>query len=551
MTDTTHTSRNATHDMPAHRSPGADAALVTVTVVAVAVGTVLRFLPRSGLWLDEALSVNIANLPITEIPGALRRDGHPPLYYLLLHLWSFAGSSDWWVRALSGVISLAGIPLAYLAGRRLGRRSVAEGLGGHRTGLIAAAIWSLLPFAVRYGAETRMYALVCTLVLVGYLLVDSLVGRPLRADRPSPAAWPAAVGVTVVTTALLYSHYWTLWLGAATALVLVVIGFREVDSERRRRVWITLGAMALGVVLFAPWVPTMLYQSAHTGTPWGEVFRPATILVVTVTDFVGGGFGELQIMSYALVAAIAVAVFGSIRTRSGHQVVEIVAVPRARIGAELGVLLATMVIGWATAAASSSTYASRYAATVAPLFALCTAAGLAMVRTRRATTVVTAIVCVTLIVGSVAEVVTDRTQADVVADALIDDMATNGTTDAVVLTCPDQLGPATSRALTNRGMDLTVVAFPEGDPEFVDWVDYGERNEAADPASFVASSLADDVEDTTVYAVANMSYLTLEGKCEAMIGALGSDGAPVENLVVADADNFFEAMGLWVRRPTG
>lgn len=553
MSDATHTSRNVRLERTPNRSPRADTLLAAVTVVAAVVGTVLRFLPRSGLWLDEALSANIAGLPLTEIPGALERDGHPPLYYFLLHVWSLAGSSDWWLRALSGVVSVAGIPLAYLAGRRLGRRVVAEGLGGHRTGLITAALWSVLPFAVRYGSETRMYALVSTLVLAGYLLVDSLVGRPDRADRPTPSPWPTAIGLALVTAALLYSHYWTLWLGAATAVVALAIGARVVDPDRRRRIWMCLGAMAVGVVLFLPWVPTMLYQSSHTGTPWGEVFRPATILVVTVTDFVGGGFGELQLMSYALVVATMVALFGEIRTRSGHQVVELAATPRPRIGAELSVLLLTMGIGWATSVVASSTYASRYGATVAPLFVLCAAAGVAMIRTRRATAVATALLCAALVVGSVAEVVGDRTQAGVVADTIEADMASGVASGAFVLTCPDQLGPATARALENRGVDAVVVPFPEGDPAFVDWVDYGERNEAADPEAFVARALEENGigEDEDVYAVVNTSYLTFEGKCEGILAALGADGAPVEGLVEADADNFFEGMSLWVRRGAG
>lgn len=551
MSDVTHTSRSAGVERSANRAPRADTALVVVTIVMALVGTVLRFLPRSGLWLDEALSVNISQLPVSEIPDALRHDGHPPLYYFLLHLWALAGSSDWWIRALSGLISVAGIPLAYLAGRRVGRRAVAEGLGGHRVGLIAAAIWSVLPFAVRYGAETRMYALVSTLVLVAYLLLDSLVGDPGRIDRPTSSPWPPAVGLALVTALLLYSHYWTLWLGGATALVVLTIGFRALDAERRRRSWICLGSLAVGVILFLPWVPTMLYQSAHTGTPWGEVFRPATILVVTVTDFVGGGFGELQLMSYALVIAIAVAVFGTIRTRAGHQVIELVPTPRARIGAELSVLVLTLAIGWATSAVASSTYASRYAAAVVPLFVLCSAAGLAMIRTRRATWLATAVVCLALVVGAGAEIVSDRTQAGVVVDAIAADLEATGTPEALVVACPDQLAPATLRALRQRGLDVAVVPFPEGDPRFVDWVDYGERNEAADPAEFVAAALADaDADDRwAVYAVVNTSYLTFEGKCEGVLAALGADGAPVELLVNADADNFFEGMSLWVRRP--
>ncbi|MEZ5267097.1 MAG: hypothetical protein R2789_00505 [Microthrixaceae bacterium] len=140
---------------------------------------------------------------------------------------------------------------------------MAEGLGGHRVGLIAAAIWSVLPFAVRYGAETRSTR--CVDAGVGGIPVAGLlVGDPGRIDRPTSSPWPPAVGLALVTALLLYSHYWTLWLGGATALVVLTIGFRALDAERRRRSWICLGSLAVGVILFLPWVPTMLYQSAHT-----------------------------------------------------------------------------------------------------------------------------------------------------------------------------------------------------------------------------------------------------------------------------------------------
>lgn len=522
-----------------------------VTTLFTVVGIALRFWPRRELWLDEALSANIASLPLSEIPTALKHDGHPPLYYFLLHFWMTIGSSDWWLRAFSGVVSLLGLPLAYLAGRRLGARRASDGLGARRTGAIAAAVWAVLPFAVRYGAETRMYALVSVLVLAGYLLVDSLVGEPAERDLGPPRTRAATAGLVIVTAALLYSHYWTLWLGAATAIVVAVVGWRAVDTDRRRGAWTALGAMAGGVVLFLPWIPIMAYQSAHTGTPWGEVFRPATILVVTITDFVGGGFGEMQIMSYALVVAITVATFGVLRSRTGQQVVEFTAIPRARIGAELSVLLLTMGIGWVTSVAASSTFASRYAAVVAPLFVLCSAAGLAMVRTRRATAIVTALTCAALVVGSGAEIVSDRTQTGVAADAIGTEVAADvESSDVVVITCPDQLGPATLRSLENRGIDAAVFPFPEGDPRFVDWVDYGDRNSAADPAAFVDALRSEFDDDTTIYAVINTEYLTFEGKCEGLLGALGSDGAPVENLVVADGQNFFEGMSLWVRRPS-
>ena len=89
---------------------------------------------RSPLWLDEALSVNIARLPVGDLLEALRHDGHPPLYYLLLHYWmEVVGEGDVAVRALSGIFAVASLPLAWVAGRRLagaGRRPLGAGGGG-------------------------------------------------------------------------------------------------------------------------------------------------------------------------------------------------------------------------------------------------------------------------------------------------------------------------------------------------------------------------------------------------------------------------------------
>ncbi len=120
----------------------------TVRVFAVATGVilvaglVLRFWTRSDLWLDEALTVNIAARPLHQLPTLLRRDGAPPLYYVLLHFWmGVFGSSDLAVRSLSGVIGVATVPLAWLAGRRLGGRTV---------GWAAMLLVATSPFAVRY-----------------------------------------------------------------------------------------------------------------------------------------------------------------------------------------------------------------------------------------------------------------------------------------------------------------------------------------------------------------------------------------------------------------
>src|SRR5207302_3096160 len=86
---------------------GRHARTLTLGVVAVVtVGVALRFTTSSHLWLDEALTVNIARLPLARIPDALRHDGSPPLYYMLLHVWiAVFGAGDVAVRALSAVFA--------------------------------------------------------------------------------------------------------------------------------------------------------------------------------------------------------------------------------------------------------------------------------------------------------------------------------------------------------------------------------------------------------------------------------------------------------------
>ena len=77
------------------------------------------------MWLDEALTVNIAKAPLHLIPHLLRADGAPPLYYLLLHFWmKVFGTSDLGARSLSGRSAFS---LCRQRGRRVTRSVLSPG----------------------------------------------------------------------------------------------------------------------------------------------------------------------------------------------------------------------------------------------------------------------------------------------------------------------------------------------------------------------------------------------------------------------------------------
>ena len=256
-----------------------------VVSVVVAVGVVLRFVQRSPLWLDEALSVNIASLPVGDMLDALRHDGHPPLYYLVLHYWiEVVGDGDMAVRALSGVFAVASLPLMWLAGRRL------AGTAGGRWALVVAA---LSPYWVRYATETRMYSLVMLLVLGGYLLLVRALEEP---------RWPRLGGVAVVSGLLLLTHYWAFYLCAAVGAVLVLRAWRQ-PAVRGTTVRAIL-AVAAGGLLFLPWLGGFLYQTANTGTPWGAPFRPTAIVQTVLMDMGGGTVTEAYLYGSAVVVPL-------------------------------------------------------------------------------------------------------------------------------------------------------------------------------------------------------------------------------------------------------
>src|SRR3546814_5785667 len=77
--------------------------------------------------------------------------------------------------------------------------------------------------------------------------------------------------------------------------------------------------------------------------------------------------------------------------------------------------------------------------------------------------------------------------------------------DDVVAICPDQLGPATLRSLPET---VDAVGLPALDrPDRIDWRDYADRNEAADPAVAV-EALLERAEGGSVWLVINTHYRT-------------------------------------------
>jgi mannosyltransferase len=251
----------------------------------IALGALLRFyhIGDKSLWIDEAFSLWMARQPPGEmLEWLVRIDQHPPLYYLLLHVWMRLGDGEATVRALSALCSTLTIPLIYLLGHRL---------AGSKLGLLPALILAVSPFHVHFAQEARMYALLTlnaslAMLALACLLADPraatlTLGRQIvdfarswRANRRSPPlrtvetdlAW--LTYITFAAATLLTHNTAILFPIAANLLVLGLFVAKIPNrgspqspiSNLFLRNWLL--AQAATFLLWSPWLPAFIRQSA-------------------------------------------------------------------------------------------------------------------------------------------------------------------------------------------------------------------------------------------------------------------------------------------------
>jgi hypothetical protein len=479
--------------------PAVHPVVVVVGSLAVVIGIGLRFYAPTALWLDEALSVNIARLPVSQIPRALAHDGAPPLYYLMLHVWMLMfGQSNVAVRAMSGIISVASLPLFWFAGRRLGGRTVAW---------ITFFLALSSPFAINYATTARMYSLMILWSLLGFLALTRAL------EEPSPGR---LVVLGAVTVAMLYTHYWGLYL------VLVTCAWLAWHLYRTGQGGPQLKAIIIGALLFLPWSPVFVYQTLHTGTPWASPASAGDLLGV-FGDFSGTGpWGGL--LMFATFALFLLGVFG--RTVTPGSAVDTVGAaggtersqpgraimvelrPRPGMGPLAGVTIGTLLLAVVLGALASAAFVARYTAVVLPLFLLVVATGVAVLPGRRFRVGCVALLTVAGLLTGLNENQQQRTQATQVA-AVLNVQAQPG--DLVVY-CPDQLGPAVHRLLRVRG--VTEITFPRAiGPQRVDWVNYTVVISDTDVAAFAEAARARLGAGHTLWLVYRDGYPGLGGDC--------------------------------------
>jgi hypothetical protein len=414
-------------------------------VVLVAASAYLRTRALSGqFWIDEAITTGISTHPLSAIPGILRHDGNPPLYYLLLHFWMRAfGTSEAATHSLSLVFGLLTIPVAMWSG---------WSLFGRRAGLIAAVLFAFNAWLTQYAEETRMYEL---MALLGLVATTAYLHGFLYRRRRYLFLFAVALAL------MLYTHSWGIFffIGALLALIPVF----KVTEDRRGLVRDAVLTFVGAGVLFIPWIPNFIYQATHTGAPWSHAPGLGTPILIS-RDLLGGDRVTIALI-IGCVGGLA-ALFTR-RLRRSHDALALWIL--------IALALATLLVAWLSSQITPA-YVSRYFAPVLPAILLIASLGCARAGIVGIAVVIAAVFFLGLHPNQFAYPV--KSDMRNVAGQVTPLMHKG---DLVVVAQPEQT-PLAWYYLP-PGLSYASAIGPVSDPSYMNWVDAQSRLQRASPAA--------------------------------------------------------------------
>lgn len=219
-----------------------------------------------SLWLDEIATAVVVRLPdLGSVLEYVARDpSATPLIYVVTWLLRPLGGDEFAIRLPYAVAGLLAVVSMFALTARLYGRS---------TGMVAASLLAILPFAIFYSQEARSYAI----LMVLSTLVMFAAHRAVSNGRPGD--WL----LLAITGALdLYAGYLAIAvLLAAYAYIGLVLVANVVAGWRASRLRLVLaesarvgvaGLLAAGLtgVLFMPWFPRLETFLAHRDQAFGR-----------------------------------------------------------------------------------------------------------------------------------------------------------------------------------------------------------------------------------------------------------------------------------------
>jgi len=249
----------------------------------------LRNILNRDFWYDEAFTGVTVKANFWEMIKITINDVHPPLYYILLKMFSYFGNySVFSIRFFSVILGILGIWAVYLFTKELFNKKAA---------LFASLITAISPFAIQYSQEGRMYAMLSFFALMGAYFFF----RGLRTQKKKYFIfWGIFLGFSALT------HYMGFIYSLIFYLVFVShnffhqndgkISIKKILLNFLPSKGLMIGALS-AVVVFSFWIKTFVNHLMYSGLNNMHWVRPASFsdIFTNVQIFIfGSPLGELS-----------------------------------------------------------------------------------------------------------------------------------------------------------------------------------------------------------------------------------------------------------------
>jgi len=197
-------------------------------------------------FLDNALTLNFGEFYRTERAVYAV---HPPLYFVVLNLWSqLAGQADIVFRALSVFWALGAVAITYRTAADVGNNNAIAGL-------IAAGLLGSMGFLEVYAHTVHNYTFFLLLVVTLFFFYwRAWFGSGKR------IYW---IGTLLTTLVLLYTHYYSIYILAA-------VNLHAVWYWRTPRYKSWFMGQVIAAIAYLPWLPVVLRLASGDYDRFGE-----------------------------------------------------------------------------------------------------------------------------------------------------------------------------------------------------------------------------------------------------------------------------------------
>ncbi|MGI2904123.1 glycosyltransferase family 39 protein [Tolypothrix sp. VBCCA 56010] len=265
-----------------------------ILIGAIALGAILRFwhLDLKPLWMDEVITAIFSlgksynDLPLGVVfplervqeiftfqpkvscaeiaENIARQSTHPPLFFCSMHAWLgwLSPLGQEWVeklRSLPALFGVGAIAAIYAVNLAFSKTS----------GLTAAAVMAVSPFAVYLSQEARHYTLPMLLITLGLLGLMQIQQDIFLKQKVRFFVW---FSWAIINSIALYVHYFCVLAflaQIATLILLIYYPATKSIKQIKRQIWFALILSISAVAIsFIPWLMVTLSHFHRSETDW-------------------------------------------------------------------------------------------------------------------------------------------------------------------------------------------------------------------------------------------------------------------------------------------